>query len=59
MIVRIAVEADFEIDGFTYDADRMNVERDTTLAIKDRVMELGGGNITVHITENPQRLDMR
>ena len=59
MIVRIAVEADFEIDGFTDDAERMNVERDTTLAIKDRVMELGGGNITVQITENPQRLDMR
>lgn len=53
MIVRIAVEAEFQMDGFVYDADRMNVERDITLAIKDRVAELGGSNITVHITENP------
>lgn len=56
MIARIAVEAEFQIDGYVYDADRMNVERDVTLAIKDRVVELGGSNITVHITENPHNL---
>ena len=54
MRVKIAVEAEFQIDGYVYDADRMNVERDITLAIKDLVMDLGGSNITVHITENPQ-----
>lgn len=54
MKIRIAVEAEFEIENVFYDTDMMDEEKNIIVSVKDRMRELGGCSFTVNITEHPK-----